>query len=246
MRKRVVSVITWPLRFLRGLLALLLRPLRKRDKAAKPATPQEAVKPAKQPKQPKPPKPPKPGKAPKPGKEPKPGKKPKPDSPEKGKRSRLKANPLKKLTGLRGKPRIAAIAVVGIVAVVAVLSLRPGPDSQKEVSATLARYAKATSDKDYQTLCDSLFSRNIVDGLRSAGLPCEVALSSSTLKDLRNPQLTVLGVEVTGDHAAARARTSATGEVASVDTIRLVREDGNWRIDSLAEPGSGPAGAGVP
>jgi hypothetical protein len=238
MRKRVVSIITAPLRLLRGLLRLLLRPLRKRDKAAKPATPQESAKPVKQPKQPKQPKP---GKAPK---APKAGKPEKPEKPEK--RFGLKAGPLKKLTGLRGKPRIAALAILGVVVVVAVLSLRPGPNSQKEVSATLDRYAKATREKDYQTLCDSLFSNNIVDGLRSAGLPCEVALSSSTLKDLRNPQLTVLGVEVTGDHAAARARTSAAGEVASVDTIRLVREDGNWRIDSLAEPGSQSAGASVP
>lgn len=223
MRKRVVTVITWPLRFLRRLLGLLLAPLRKRDKAAKPVTPQAAATPG------KPIKPAKPGKP--------------------GKRRRLptlKANPLKKLTGLRGKPRIAAFAILGVVVVVVVLSLRPGPDSEKEVRATLDRYAKATRDKDYQALCDSLFSRDIVDGLRSAGLPCEVALSSSTLKDLRNPQLAVLGVEVTGDQAAARARTSATGEVASVDTIRLVREDGDWHIDSLKEPGDPPAGAVVP
>lgn len=210
MRKRVVPIITWPLRFLRRLLGLLLRPFRKRDKAAKPAKPAKPVK--------------------------------------AGKLGRLRptAKPLKKLTGLRGKPRIAAFAVLGVAIVVVVLSMRPGPDSAKEVRATLDRYAKATRAKDYQTLCDSLFSNNIVDGLRSAGLPCEVALSSSTLKDLRNPQLTVLGIEVTGDHAAARARTSATGEVASVDTIRLVREDGDWRIDSLAEPGAQSTGAAVP
>jgi hypothetical protein len=237
MRKRAVSVITWPLRFLRRLLALLLRPLRKRDKAAKTVTPQDAAKQPKQPKRTKRAKRAKADTALEPDT---------PGAPRGAKRSRLKANPLKKLTGLRGKPRIAAIAILGVVIVVAVLALRPGPNSEKEVRATLDRYATATRDKDYQALCDSLFSNNIVDGLRSAGLPCEVALSSSTLKDLRNPQLTVLGVEVTGDHAAARARTSATGEVASVDTIRLVREDGDWRIDSLAEPGEQPAGAAVP
>lgn len=171
--------------------------------------------------------------------------KPKPVAPQEaaqlatpGRRGRGLPNPLAPLTRLKGKPRIAVIVILGAAVIVAVLALRPGPNAEKEVRATLDRYATATREKDYQTLCDNLFAKNIVDGLRSAALPCEVALRSSTFETLRNPTLTVLGIEVAGDQALASTRSTATGEQPAVATIKLVRQDGDWRIASLAEPGT--------
>ena len=181
MRKRVVSIVTWPLRVLRRLAALLLRLL--------------------------------------------------------GRLPELLGKPFRKLTELRGTPRIVAFVALGVVVVVLVLSLRPGPDSAKEVRQTLDRYAQATRDKDYQTLCDDLYARELIDRIRSAGLPCEVALRTG-LQNRRNPQLNVLGVEVSGDQALARTRTTAIGEPPSVDTIRMVRQGGHWRVASLSEPGA--------
>jgi hypothetical protein len=150
-----------------------------------------------------------------------------------------------KLAGLRGRQRIVAFGVLGVVIVVLVLSLRPGPNSDKEVRATLDRYAQATRAKDYQTLCDDLLSREIVDRIRSAGLPCEVALRTG-LQNRRNPQLKVLGVEISGDQALARTRTTAVGEPTSVDTIRMIRQAGGWRVASLTEPGAQLSGGASP
>jgi ketosteroid isomerase-like protein len=154
------------------------------------------------------------------------------------KRGRRLPNPFKRLTGLKGKPRIAVIVILGAAVIVAVLALRPGPNAEKEVRATLDRYATATREKDYQTLCDSLFAKNIVGSLQNAGLPCEVALRNSTFETLRNPTLTVLGIEVTGDQALASTRSTATGELPAVVTIKLAKQGGKWRIASLAEPGT--------
>src|SRR5918998_1478642 len=77
-------------------------------------------------------------------------------------------------------------------------------------------------DKDYQTLCDDLYASKLLQDLRAAGLPCEVALRPK-LEELRNPELQVLSVKIDGDKASARARSSAVGEPTSVDTIGLVR-----------------------
>ena len=143
----------------------------------------------------------------------------------------------RKLGSFQGRQRIIAFAALGVLVVVAVLVLRPGPDEEKEVRATLDRYATATRDKDYQTLCDDLYAKELIDRLQSVNLPCEVALRTA-LNDVQNPQLTVLGVEVNGDQALARARSTAVGEVASQDTIRLVQQDGDWRVSSLSQPGS--------
>jgi hypothetical protein len=155
-------------------------------------------------------------------------------------------NPFKKLAALRGRRRIIVYGLIGVAIVVVVLALRPGPNEEKDVRATLDSYAQATRAKDYQTLCDDLFAKAIVAGLTNANLPCEVALKLSSLETVRDPQLTVLAIEVSGDQAAARVRSTAVGEQPSLDTIKLVKEDGDWRIASLSEPGTTTAPPATP
>ncbi|HEV2059148.1 MAG TPA: nuclear transport factor 2 family protein [Solirubrobacteraceae bacterium] len=150
---------------------------------------------------------------------------------------RFLGKPFGKLGELRGKARIGAFAVVAVVVVAAVLVLKPGPDDSEQVSETLDRYAEATRDKDYQTICDDLYAEDLVERVRAAGLPCEVALRTG-LEDRQNPRLEVLGVEVNGDQALARVRSTAGGEVPSTDLVRLVKEDGEWRVAALSEPGA--------
>lgn len=150
---------------------------------------------------------------------------------------RFLGKPFAKLGQLRGKTRIVVFAVIAILVVGAVLVLRPGANDREQVSETLDRYAEATRDKDYQTICDELYAEDLVERVRAAGLPCEVALRTG-LEDRQNPRLEVLGVEVNDDQALARVRSTAGGEVPSTDLVRLVKEDGEWRIASLSEPGA--------
>lgn len=153
---------------------------------------------------------------------------------------RFLGKPFVRLTKLRGKPLIVACVLIFVALAFAAVVLKPAPDSEEEVRATLDRYADATRDKDYQELCDSLYATDLVERIRSAGLPCEVALRTG-LEDRQNPQLQVITVEVSGDEAAARVRSTAGGEVASVDTVRLIKEGDGWRVSSLTEPGTADA-----
>jgi hypothetical protein len=150
---------------------------------------------------------------------------------------RFIGRPFARLGRLRGRARIIAFAVLALVVIGAVVVLKPGPDDSEAVADTLDRYAAATRDKDYQTICDDLYAKDLVDRVRAAGLPCEVALRTG-LEDRQNPRLEVLGVEVNGDQALARVRSTAGGEVPSTDLVRLVKEDGDWRVASLSEPGA--------
>jgi putative lumazine-binding protein len=150
---------------------------------------------------------------------------------------RFVGKPLARLGRLRGRARIIAFAVIAVVVIVAVVVLKPGPNDDEAVSKTLESYAAATRDKDYQTICDDLYAKDLVERVRAAGLPCEVALRTG-LEDRQNPRLQVLGVEVNGDQALARVRSTAGGEVPSTDLVRLVKEDGEWRVASLSEPGA--------
>ncbi|MDX6718057.1 MAG: hypothetical protein QOJ63_311 [Solirubrobacteraceae bacterium] len=137
--------------------------------------------------------------------------------------------PLVKLTKLRGRARIVVYGVLALLVVILALQLGGGRDDDKLVRAALARYEKASRDKDYQMLCDELFASSYVRQTAGSGLPCEVALRTA-LQDVRNPTLQVLSVEVNGDRALARVRGSAAGQVPGEDNYTLVRENGAWRI----------------
>ena len=155
-------------------------------------------------------------------------------------RLRLLGRPLVMLSRLRGRALVLACIPIVILLIIVVLSLRPEPNREDEVRATLDRFAAATRDKDYQTLCDDLYADNLVENSREAGLPCEVALRTG-LEDRKNPQLQVLSVQVDGDKASARVRSTAVGEVASVDTVGLERDGDHWKVSALSDAGSATA-----
>jgi hypothetical protein len=108
-----------------------------------------------------------------------------------------------------------------------------GAGNEQQVRDTLKRFQKATASQDYHTLCTKLLARVVIDKLRSIGLPCEVALQTG-LGSVRQPKLTVTRVKVRGSTALAEVRSAATGQSASTDTIRLVKEKGDWRLTALS------------
>jgi hypothetical protein len=150
--------------------------------------------------------------------------------------------PLVRLSQLRGKALVFALVPIVIVLILLFNALKPEPDREGEVRATLDRFEVASRDKDYQTLCDDLLASKFVERIRSAGLPCEVALRTG-LEDRRNPTLTVLAVEMNGDEASAQVRGTAVNERPGTSTYRLIREDGAWRIASPGESNGGLPGA---
>ena len=115
----------------------------------------------------------------------------------------------------------------------AALSSACGRSEERDVRDTLERYAQAVERKDYQALCDDLLAERLIDNLRRVGAPCEIALQQG-LRDVQKPSIVVESVEVDGDTASAVARTTAAGEEPSKDTIRLAKEDGDWKIFDLS------------
>ena len=110
-----------------------------------------------------------------------------------------------------------------------------GQEPPEQVRSTVERFAGASAQKDYQELCREILAPDLVERVRSVGLPCEAALEVG-LGGVREPTLEIVSIEVADDQALARVRTGAAGEQPSEDSIRLVREDGDWRIASLSGP----------
>jgi ketosteroid isomerase-like protein len=115
-----------------------------------------------------------------------------------------------------------------------VVGCRGGPSDEDQVRATVRAFATATAHKDYQRLCDDLLAPSLVEKVKQAGLPCEVALEQG-LGDVKAPQLTLGAVAVKGDTATADIRTTAAGQQPSRETLQLQRVRGKWKIASLAQ-----------
>jgi ketosteroid isomerase-like protein len=108
-----------------------------------------------------------------------------------------------------------------------------GADDEADVRETLGRYTKAVAAKDYQTLCDELLAQELIDNLRRVNAPCEIALKSG-FRDVERPTITVRSVKIDGDSATAVAQSDAANQEPSVDTIRLVKQDGEWKVVALS------------
>lgn len=106
-----------------------------------------------------------------------------------------------------------------------------GPSDEQQVRSTVLAFSHATAAKDYGRMC-GLLAPQLVEKVKQAGLPCAVALRKG-LGGVRDPHLTLGRIAVNGDSATAEVRTSARGQPASRDTLKLTKVGGSWKIASL-------------
>jgi hypothetical protein len=142
---------------------------------------------------------------------------------------RLLAIPFVKLARLKGPPRIIVWGLILVIVVIGALKLRNGRDDDKLVREALARYEKASREKDYQTLCDKVLASSFVKSIADTDLPCEVRLRVAN-EGTTSPQIQVLAVDVNGDHALAHVRGGAAGQKPADAVYRLILEGGTWKI----------------
>ena len=124
-------------------------------------------------------------------------------------------------------------SLVAVALAAAAMLSACGRSEEREVRETLEEYAQAVERKDYQALCDDLLAARLIENLRRVGAPCEIALQQG-LGDVEKPSIVVESVKVDGDTASAVARTDAANQEPSKDTIRLAKEDGDWKIFDLS------------
>jgi hypothetical protein len=120
-----------------------------------------------------------------------------------------------------------------------------GTSADQQVRAVVARFGVATRAKDYQTICDQLLADNLVHAVEAIGLPCESALQKG-LSDVRDPRLEIRQVSIAGSRALVSVHSTADGQPPSDDAVQLVKENGEWKIASLAEPAGGAASSAAP
>lgn len=100
----------------------------------------------------------------------------------------------------------------------------------KEVAAVIETLERATARRDFETICDRLFTAEVRE--RAGGEDC-ASLLRRTAARVRRPRIAIERIDVEGDSAVAEVKTKARGQAEASDTIRLVRERGRFRIASL-------------
>ena len=136
--------------------------------------------------------------------------------------------------------RVLPVAVLAALAVAASGCTTSGAGSgdssgnfkgeQQLVANTVEDLESAANKGDQDTICADLLAHDIVDRLDARG-GCRRTVDGA-LKDADTSSLTVQSVQIHGTTATARVKAE-TGRKDRVTTLRLVKQDGRWKIASL-------------
>src|SRR5947209_2466882 len=132
----------------------------------------------------------------------------------------------------RFRPRRAQVLAIAATTL-ALLGGCGGQSDQQAIRAKMTQLGHATASKDYATLCDKVLAPALTSAIVRVGLACPAALSRG-LGGVKNPQLVVRSIRVSGSTALVAVHTSAANQTASDDTVELIKTGAGWRVSRLA------------
>ena len=111
-------------------------------------------------------------------------------------------------------------------------SSKPQPISgaAKQVADVVQRLEKATETKNFAAICNDILASS---ARKQAGGDACPAVLGARVRDVSHPRIKIESIEIDGPTAQAKVRTTATGQAPTTDVIRLVRENGEYRVISL-------------
>jgi hypothetical protein len=134
---------------------------------------------------------------------------------------------------------VRRLALIAVLATVVSGCGRVEEDSDKDFKGEQQRVAKAVEDlqdagseRDENRICERLLARELVQRLKQAGAADCASAIDDVLKDADAFELDVKKVTLEGTTASAVVESDG-GDRKRTDTLRLVRERGEWRIASL-------------
>src|SRR5918999_3585356 len=106
-----------------------------------------------------------------------------------------------------------------------------GGDLAREASAVVQQLERSIAAGEFERICSELLSAEV---RRQAGGGDCPAMLERTSAGIRRPRIEVNEIRIEGATAAVDVVTVAEGQARVEDTIRLVREEGAYRISSLS------------
>jgi hypothetical protein len=101
----------------------------------------------------------------------------------------------------------------------------------QSVADAVAALQHDLGTRNYKHLCAEVFSTQARQ--QAGGGSCPTILARES-QGIRNPKIEITRIQVNAQGAVARVMTSAEGQARVPETIELVRENGGYRVLSLA------------
>jgi hypothetical protein len=108
--------------------------------------------------------------------------------------------------------------------------VKPASGPPAQIAATVDRLERAVATKDYDTICDRLFTARARK--RAGGDDCARQLRSAT-EGVSHPTIEIEAIDVKGNRAAVKVRTEAEGQASLTDELQLRRQGGDWLVEAL-------------
>jgi hypothetical protein len=109
-------------------------------------------------------------------------------------------------------------------------------EATRQVAGTLQQFEKALADGDFATICGNLFT---VEAREAAGGDRCPSVLQDTAGGLREPRVQIVSITVKGNTATAIVRATVAGGPPVTDTIRLIKQDGRYKIVSAGKEAIG-------
>jgi hypothetical protein len=107
---------------------------------------------------------------------------------------------------------------------------KPASGPPAQIAATVDRLERAVATRDYDTICDRIFTARARK--RAGGAECARQLGSAA-EGVKNPSIEIESIDVNGNRAAVRVRTHADGQARLKDELQLRRQGGRWLVEAL-------------
>jgi hypothetical protein len=101
----------------------------------------------------------------------------------------------------------------------------------REASAVVEQLESAIAAGEFERICSQLLSAEV--RRQAGGGECPAMLARTSV-GLKRPRIAVQKIRIEGATATVDVVTTAAGQARVPDTIRLVREEGAYRISSLS------------
>jgi hypothetical protein len=128
-------------------------------------------------------------------------------------------------------PLLAALAVAGC-GTTSTSSSNNFSGESKNVAQTVSDLSSAARKSDEKAICTQLFARSLVQQLNTGSSTCQKTVSTQ-IDSADDTTLKVDSVKVTGPNATAVVTSKFDGHDQK-RTLKLVRENGSWRIAGYA------------
>ena len=112
----------------------------------------------------------------------------------------------------------------------------PVSGAPKQVVATIMEFERALAEGDFATICGNLFT---LEAREAAGGDRCPSVLQDTAGGLRDPDVRIVRINVRGKAAIVTVRARVAGGEPVTDTIRLVRQDGRYKIVSAGQEPTG-------